>query len=195
MKKYEIKDLKNYLKLGILCMIIVIPGIVGWIVEVLFTYFKSGMTDLRFKGGNFLPWINMYPIGALLILLVTYKFRNNPIKVLLVSVICAGLFEFLTGFVFDYFFGIRYWDYEGELLNINGYVCLISLTLFGIGGLFLIYIVMPILIKISEVMPKNIFLILTIGLCSIIILDEIYNLFIAKIFSLPDAIKLYKGIR
>lgn len=49
---------------GIICLIIVISGIFGWIYEFIFYYFNSGMKTFYFRGGNFLPWINIYAIGA-----------------------------------------------------------------------------------------------------------------------------------
>jgi len=43
-------------------------------------------------------------------------------------------------------------------------------------------------------MNKKLFLIISISLCSIILLDEIYNLAIARIFDLPRASTVYKEL-
>ena len=74
---------KNYLNqdhdfdritlLGIFSYMIVITGIFGWIYEFIFYYLNSGMTQFYFRGGNFLPWINIYAIGAMFIYFFTYK--------------------------------------------------------------------------------------------------------------------------
>ena len=40
-----------------------------------------------------------------------------------------------------------WWDYTGLFLNIDGYVCLRSVLTFAIGGLFLIYIIEPLICK------------------------------------------------
>ena len=55
--------------LGIFSLIIVIAGVFGWIYEFIFYYFNSGMKEFFWRGGNFLPWINIYAIGALVIYL------------------------------------------------------------------------------------------------------------------------------
>ena len=36
------------------------------------------MKEIYFRGGNFLPWINIYAIGAIIIYLLTYNKRRNP---------------------------------------------------------------------------------------------------------------------
>ena len=46
----------------------------------------------------------------------------------------------------------------------------------------------------GENMNKKLFLIVSFTLCSIFLLDEIYNLLIARIFSLPRASDIYKQI-
>ena len=63
--------------LGIICLIIVVSGVFGFIYEFLFYYLNSGMKTFYYRGGNFLPWINIYAIGSLLIFFITYKRRKN----------------------------------------------------------------------------------------------------------------------
>ena len=102
------KEYKNYLNkdhnfdkstiLGIFCLIIVIAGIFGFLYEVIFYYFNSGMKEIYWRGGNFLPWINIYAIGAILIYFLTYKKRKNPLYVFFISVISTGILEYIAGF-------------------------------------------------------------------------------------------------
>ena len=96
MKKYKdyLNKDHNFDKsamLGIFCLIIVISGMFGWLFEVVFYYFNSGMTEVYWRGGNFLPWINIYAIGAILIYFLTYKKRKKPLYVFLISVISTGI--------------------------------------------------------------------------------------------------------
>ena len=93
--------------------------------------------------------------------------------------------------------GKRCWDYNNEILNlgnINGFVCLRSVTFFAISGLFLIYVVIPLCFYLAQKMNKKIFLAISIILCSIIMIDEFYNLLFARIFHLPRAYDVYKNI-
>ena len=58
----------------------------------------------------------------------------------------------------------------------------------------LIYLILPLCFKIKEKLNKKTFLIISISLVSIFLLDEIYNLILTKIFDLPRAIDIYKSI-
>lgn len=203
MKKY----FKNYLNkepkfdksvmLGILFLIIVISGIFGWIYEVIFYYFNSGMKNIYWRGGNFLPWINIYAIGAVLIIILTFKKRKNPLYVFIISVITTGILEYIGGWILDNIMNVKCWDYTQEILsfgNINGYVCIRSVLIFGIFSLILMYIVLPICFSIAKKMKKKHFLILSYSLCTIFLIDEIYNLVLTKMFSLPKASSIYQKL-
>ena len=169
--KFDIKGLETWQKIGVACLLVVIPGFIGFFVEYLFAFFDNGMNTFYYKGGNFLPWINIYSIGAFLILISTYRYREKPWHVFFISIIVCGILEFLTGLVLDKCFGIRYWDYKNELLNLNGYICLLSLTGFGIGGVLLMYFIIPVLIKLTKKVPKKVFLTVSITLCALVLCD------------------------
>ena len=86
--------LEKYQKIGILGLIVILSGIFGWIYEFIFYFFDSGMKQFRYQGGNFLPWINIYATGAILIIITTRKFKRNPLLVFLISVLVTGLLEY-----------------------------------------------------------------------------------------------------
>ncbi len=183
--------------IGIISLVIVLSGIFGFVYEFIFYYFNGGMKEFYWCGGNFLPWINIYAIGALLIIFLSYKYRKKPLKVLLISIISTGLLELISGYLIYELINKRFWDYNTEILNfgnIGGFICLRSVLFFGISGLILIYIMLPLCFKIKEKLNKKTFLIISILLVSIFLLDEIYNLIITKIFNLPNAIEIYKSL-
>ena len=184
--------------LGIFCMIIVIGGVFGFLYEYLFYFFNGGMKEFYYRGGNFLPWINIYATGSVMIYILTYKYRKNPLKVFLISVISTGLLEYFSGLgIYIIGDGLRYWDYNTEILNfgnINGFVCLRSVMFFGLSSLLLMYIIIPFCFHVASKSNKKVFLIVTISICSIFLADEFYNLIFTRIFNLPNAIKIYKSL-
>ena len=190
------KDLTKKQKITLICLLIVVSGIIGWLYEFLFYYANSGFKTFYFRGGNFLPWINIYMYGAFLILALTYKFKKKPLLVFLISMISTGILEYLSGyFLYEVLGWTKCWDYNNEILNwgnINGYVCLRSVLVFGLAGLALVYLIVPTLIKLVKKYPK--LYIVSIILASIFLFDEIYNLILHRIFNLPDSIELYKKI-
>ena len=184
--------------LGIFCMIIVIGGVFGFLYEYLFYFFNGGMKEFYYRGGNFLPWINIYATGSVMIYILTYKYRKNPLKVFLISVISTGLLEYFSGLgIYIIGDGLRYWDYNTEILNfgnINGFICFRSVMFFGLSSLLLMYFIVPFCFHVASKSNKKVFLIVTISICSIFLADEFYNLIFTKLFNLPNAIKIYKSI-
>ena len=197
--KYLNEDIKfdKETMIGIFCLLVVITGMFGFLYEFIFYYFNGGMKTFYWRGGNFLPWINIYATGSIMIYLLTYKDRKKPLKVFLTSVITTGILEYFSGLGMDKIAGKRCWDYSQEILgalNINGYVCLRSVLVFGVFSLLLIYIVLPLIFYIAKKSNKKVFVTTSIILCSIIMIDEFYNLLIARIFHLPRAYNVYSKL-
>ena len=57
--------------LEIISLLIVIAGNFGFLYEFIFYYFNGGMKNFYWRGGNFLPWINIYATGSILIYFLT----------------------------------------------------------------------------------------------------------------------------
>lgn len=193
--------LNNKLKLSkqelisIICLIIVISGIFGWIYEFIFYYFNGGCKIFYMQGGNFLPWINIYAIGSIIIIILTRKVKKKASLVFLIGTISTGILEFFSGLIIHKLFNLRLWDYNKEILNfgnIGGYICLRSILFFGISSLLLIYLILPLCIYLSQKINRKKFLIISIILCSIFLFDELYNLIFARLLNLPRASDIYK---
>ena len=191
-----LEDLSKKQKITLICLLIVISGVIGWVYEFFFYYMNSGFKTFYMRGANFLPWINIYAYGAFLIIAMTYRKRENPLQVFLLSMLVTGILEYFSGYILYGKLGwTKCWDYNQEILNfgnIGGYVCLRSVLVFGLSGLALMYLILPVLSKIVRSKYINIIFIISIIICSIFILDEIYNLVIAHIFHLPRARDIYK---
>ncbi|MBR5046465.1 putative ABC transporter permease [Candidatus Saccharibacteria bacterium] len=196
--KNKKNSLKPYQQLGIIFLIVVFAGFFGWLYEFIFYYFDGGTGEFYMQGGNFLPWINIYAYGALLIMFLVQllKIKKYPWLVFLVSMVATGLLEFVAGWlVYVIGNGTRYWDYNTEILNfgnIGGFVCLRSVLVFGVSALLLVYIIVPFFVKLARRMSRRAFLILSISLFSVVMADEIYNLLASKFFNWFDAIDFYK---
>ncbi len=193
---YDSIKLKKYQKVGIILLIVVITGFVGWLHEFVFTFINEGFNKWYMQGGTLLPWINLYAIGALLVMLLTYRFRNRPWLVFVIAFFATGLLELLSGWlVYIIGNGTRYWDYNDQpwnFGNIGGFVCLLSVSAFAIGSLFLMYIVLPFCIYLARKMSKRSFLLLSITLFVLVMLDMATNL-VLKYMGLPTAMDFYQS--
>ena len=196
-KQKKNQPLKTYQKLGILFLIVVISGFFGWVYEFFFYFLNYGCKEFYMQGGNLLPWINIYAIGGVIIVLTTYKFRRYPWAVFLIAFFATGVLELVAGWlVYTIGNGTRYWDYNTEILNfgnIGGFVCLRSVLFFGLSALFLMYVILPFCIRLSQKLSKRAFLTLAVTLFSLVILDELTNLTL-KNLGLPTAMDLYRSL-
>lgn len=187
--------LKTYQKVGIMFLVVVIAGFIGWVYEFLLAWFENG--HIYMKGGNLLPWMNIYAIGAVLLVPIVWKLKKYPWAVFLVSALVTGIVELLGGWlVYIIGNGTRYWNYcDGPWAfgSINGFVCVLSVICFGLSALLLAYVVLPLCIHLALKMSKRAFLTLAISLFVLIMADEITNLTL-KNLNLPNAMNLYESL-
>lgn len=183
---------------SLICILIIFSGVFGWIYEFIWYFINSGFKTFYMRGGNYLPWINIYVYGSFLILFFTYKRRNKPLQVFLISILVTGILEYFSGLIlYDVLGWTRCWSYNEEIWtwgNIGGFVCLRSVLFFGISGILLVYVIVPTAIKIVKKCNENILYIISIILCSIFILDEIYNLILYPYFPIPRAREFYESL-
>ena len=203
MKKIFKKYMDDKIKLdkwemvGVLSLVIVLCGVFGWAYEVVFYYLNSGMETVYLRGANFLPWINIYATGSILILFFTRKFKKKPWLIFLLSVLITGVLEYFSGYFVLKFTGCRYWDYNTEIwnfLNIDGFICLRSVGFFGVSSLLLMYVIVPFCIYLAKTMNRRTFLIMSITLGALFLFDEFYNLLFARWLNLPRAAEVYKSL-
>ena len=163
-------NLKN--TISILLILGIFSGIFGFIYEILF--YKIDLGYFVKRGSSFGPWIPIYFFGGILIAIFSYRIKEKPILVFLVNSLVTGILEYGTGFVLYEVFNKRLWDYNTEIWNfgnINGYICLRSVLFFGISSLFLIYAVIPMILKLFDKIKERKFRILSIVLTAIFVAD------------------------
>ena len=127
---------------------------VGWAYEVLLYLISEG----RFvnRGTMYGPWLPIYGIGGVAILFVLQRFRKKPLWMFISSFVLCGIIEYTGGWYLDVFNHARYWDYRSFAFNLNGYICLESLLVFGLGGCGFTYIAAPALDDLYAKLSKKI---------------------------------------
>ena len=169
----DLRNLRDPDSLCCLSLLFAGGGIAGWIYEMLFYRINDGMFVERGQGLG--PWLPIYGFGSVLICLLASRFEKSKTAVFLVSAAVSGILEFLTGWVLFHFFdGLRLWDYNTEIWNwgnINGYICLRSILLFAFSGVFLIYVAVPMIGKLKELLAEKVFRVICIGPAVLFLID------------------------
>ena len=182
---------------GIVFLVVVISGVFGWVYEFIFYWINGGFDKFYWRGGNFLPWINIYAYGSMIIWSLTFKLKRKPLLVFIISFVSTGILEFFAGLGVYLITGLKYWDYDTEILgfgSIYGFVCLRSVTVFGLMGLLLVYGILPGIYYLAVKLSKKVFIATAVILFAVFLGDDIYNLIFANLFSLPGAQDVYKSI-
>jgi len=168
MKETIIKKEDLIIKLAILFYLC---SILGYIYELILCFIYSGKI---FSHGILSgPWLPIYGTGSLLIMLFN-KYRKNPFLVFVLSFFVTGILEYICGVILLNVFKMRLWDYTGYFLDIGGHVCFLSAFCFGIGGLFITYLVYPFIKKFYNKANKKV---------TKIILEIISGLFLIDIIA------------
>lgn len=163
-------------KIVLIIQIILISAIFGFIYETIFYRIDLGYFVKR--GYTIGPWLPIYATGGLLIYLSNIKNKNNILKIFINSAVMCGLLEFIVGYLLLHISHIRLWDYNTEILNygnIGGYICLRSVLFFGLSGVFLINIVLPLITKIINKYQSKKTEYITIFLGGLFCIDFIVN--------------------
>lgn len=163
-------DLKK--SICVIMLTMVFGGIFGFIYEEIF--YKIDLGYLVKRGSTYGPWIPVYAFGAFFICTLLYKLRKKPWLVILLSAVITFLMEYLTGWFFLTYRGVRLWDYNVEIWNfgnINGFVCLRSVLLFTIASVGSIYMVIPMFIKLAKKINAIVLYFISILLFSLFMID------------------------
>lgn len=121
------------------------------------------------------PLLPIYGSGALCILLVCLPVKENSFAVFVLGVFFPTLLEYITGYVMELLFKMRYWDYTGKKGNINGYICLQSSIAWGFLSLLLIHFIHPPIGRWVERLPHLALLIVVIVISCVFVSDVIVS--------------------
>lgn len=145
---------------------------IGWLWEVILFYFTNHAFINRgiYRG----PYLPIYGVGGLLLCLLFRSLQKKPFRLFFLSVLVCSTLEYLTSYFLELLWGIRWWDYSGHFLNLNGRICLLGAVVFGLGGVLLICLFLPLYEKGYRKIPGKWRLWLCLLLLFLFIADATY---------------------
>ena len=126
----------------------------GWIIES--TYVS--LHEKKFVNRGFMhgPFIPIYGFGAMALLLVGTPLLKWPVAVFFAGLLTASVLEYVTGTVMEAVFKVRYWDYTGKFMNINGHVSLFTSICWGALSCVEDYWLQKPLVALKDWLPKEV---------------------------------------
>jgi hypothetical protein len=114
---------------------------IGWIYECTLWLVEDGI--LVNRGTMYGPWIPIYGVGGLVIITIVNRFYKKPIVCFFMIIVVCAPIEYIGAWVLWQTRHLKYWDYSGYFLNLQGRICLESMLNFAILGIMSIYIIAP----------------------------------------------------
>lgn len=159
--------------LAIYFLLFISYSIIGWIIEVIGKLIQYK----RFINRGFLigPYCPIYGCGGLLITVLLQQYQNDPLVLLILSMVICSVLEYYTSWAMEKLFNARWWDYSDKSLNINGRICVDTIAIFGILGMIMIYAINPFLLKTFGMIEIKTFNIISIIILILFITDVVLS--------------------
>ena len=216
-EKVEVKSNKQFTINGITIYRILayfaIYSVLGFVLETLFALVMYGKLESR-QGFLYGPVCPIYGVGAVVMIVALQKFKKNGYTIFAGGIIVGSIVEYLISWIGEMFLNIRWWDYSGKFLNINGRICLLYSIYWGIIAIYLMKSLNPSIDKMIDFLKKKITLKLQLFLARTIvekdlpakgregyvaIYEEYFgnesNEFLEKIWSNKKILRTYPNIR
>lgn len=92
-----------------------------------------------------MPICPIYGFGAILIIATMMPFYDRGMWYLvwILGIVLTSSLEYLTSYVLEVLFHMRWWDYSKRKWNLNGRICLLNSFLFGCLVMIVMYGIQP----------------------------------------------------
>ena len=149
-------------------------GLLGWVFESVYCSIVEGRWCNRgFLYGPICPIYGLGGVGAIAVF-------DNPLvsgslppawAIFLICGLGASVIEWFTSIAMERMFGTVWWDYSNLPLNIKGRVCAPAACLFGVCGLAIVYLVLPLVRIVVAAVPALAFEVLGLVLMALLTAD------------------------
>ena len=151
----------------------IIYSVLGWMAETVYCSVPKGhFVERGFLRGPLCP---IYGAGAVIILRALEPYIDNIPVLFILGLILTSLLEYITSFLMEKIFHMRWWDYSEHRFHINGRVCLLNSTLFGLLCVVLTEVIHPPIENLIHRLPDPALFVIAAILFALFIADTIVS--------------------
>lgn len=153
-----------------LFLIFFIYSIIGYIIES--TYVSLIKKEVTFSRGFLIgPYLPIFGFGGLFLTVVLKKYNNDMIALFIMSTVSCLVLEYISSYILEKLFNLRWWDYSQKKFNLNGRICLETGLLFGLVGVTANKLVNPFVLKLLSLLSYKATIIIAILTATILFID------------------------
>lgn len=147
-KKKKVRTI-NGISLWRILAYFIIYSIAGYIIETIYGMITKGVWESR-QSFLYGPFCGIYGLGAVIMIIYLHKFPRKFNALFIGGFIVGSVVEYVVSLVGELLLGVRWWDYSGMPLNINGRICVYYSIFWGFLGIYLIASLNPKVDKIID---------------------------------------------
>lgn len=134
----------------------IIYSFIGYIIETLFAMINYNVIESR-QSFLYGPFCGIYGVGAVFMYVILNKyFKKNKHLLFFGGFIVGSIVEYILSFLGEVILNVRWWDYSGRFLNLNGRICFLYSLFWGALGLYFMTVINPFVDRIIEFLKKKI---------------------------------------
>jgi uncharacterized membrane protein len=160
-----------------LFLYVIVYSFLGWLIEVVVI---SSVHKKIIKRGNMLgPFLPIYGFGAIFMLLFFNPPFDNIYKLFLTAVVFMSAWEYFVHWSLEKIFGMKWWNYSQNFVNINGRICLLYSLCWGILGILLVNTIHPYVeskLVILNLIPGHLAILISVPFIIYLMLDVRYSI-------------------
>lgn len=136
-----IKNKKTFTIMGIsiwrILAYFIIYSVIGYIIETLYGIITKGVWESR-QSFLYGPFCGIYGLGAVIMIIFLHKYQKKYIALFIGGFIVGSITEYIVSLFGEMVLGVKWWDYSGMPLNLNGRICVYFSIFWGFLGMYLI---------------------------------------------------------
>ena len=136
-----IKNKKTFTIMGIsiwrILAYFIIYSVIGYIIETLYGIITKGVWESR-QSFLYGPFCGIYGLGAVIMIIFLHKYQKKYNALFIGGFIVGSITEYIVNLFGEMVLGVKWWDYSGMPLNLNGRICVYFSIFWGFLGMYLI---------------------------------------------------------
>lgn len=158
-----------------LFILFIIYSFIGYLSELI--YCSIQLKKIVLNRGFFIgPYLPIYGVCCVMMTFFLEKYNNDLIVLFIMSIVLCSITEYITSYVLEKIYKVRWWDYSNMKFNFEGRICLLNSCLFGVGGVVLIHFINPFVLPLLDMIPHKILIIIGLILTIIFIIDLVISI-------------------